>query len=157
MPDQIADHLGKSLADLVAESQALRGDIHNAEQARRRASRVNLGLTMLLVAFVVALLAVGWQNNRLSHQVAATNATLADCTVTGGKCYEEGKARTGAAITAVLHAEVAAVECARLWPGESGPELNRKLEACVDARLAEYNRQAATPTPAPAPSPSPSR
>jgi hypothetical protein len=96
MPDQIADHLGKSLADLVAESQALRGDIHNAEQARRRASRVNLGLTMLLVAFVVALLAVGWQNNRLSHQVAATNATLADCTVTGGKCYEEGKARTGA-------------------------------------------------------------
>lgn len=153
MPDHIAAELGKSLAALITESQALRGDIHQAEQARRRASVVNLAVLALLVAFVVALLAVGWQNNRLSQQVAATNATLADCTAPGGKCYEQGRTRTGEAIAAVLHAEVAAIQCARLWPGESGPELDRKLEACVAERLARYVGQGSQPTPQPTVSP----
>jgi hypothetical protein len=157
MPEHIADHLGQSLADLVAESQALRVDVHSAEAARRRTGRINLGVLGLLVLFSAALLAVGWQNNRLSHQVAATNATLADCTLAGGKCYEQSKARTGDAIAAILHAEVAAVECARLWPGESGPELDRKLEACVAERLARYSGPTPAPQPTPAPSVSPSR
>lgn len=157
MPEQIAAELGKSLADLIKESQALRGDIHSAEAARRRANTINLGLLGLLGLFLVALLVIGYQNNQLSHQVAATNATMADCTAPGGTCYEQGKARTGEAIVAVLHAEVAAVECARLWPGESGPALDRKLEACVNERLAKYSQPQPTSAPTPAPSVEPTR
>jgi hypothetical protein len=145
----LAASLRDSLADVVDESRALRGDIHSAERARRRSNRINLGVLGVLITLVALLLAVTWQNNRLAHQVSETNTRIADCTTAGGKCYEDGRARTGAAISDIIRAQVFVAECARLWPGESGPAFDRKMEACVAERLAAAS---ARPSPSPAPS-----
>jgi hypothetical protein len=141
----VADLHGE-LAALIDEAQALRTDVRSAEQARRRASQINLGVLILLIIFVGLLMAVTWQNNRLSHEVAKGNARIADCTTAGGKCYDDGKKRTGSAIGDIIRAEIFMAECARQWPGESGPTFDRKLEACVAQRLTNAN---ATPAPTP--------
>lgn len=149
--------LRTSLTDLIKESQALRTDVHSAEAARRKATAVNLGLLALLVLFVGLLIVVTWQNNRLVEKVDNTNSTMADCTTPGGKCYEDGRRRTGAAIGDIVWASVYMNQCARLYPDESGPSYDRKLEACVTKRLQEaaQGRQPASPSPAPTVSPSP--
>jgi hypothetical protein len=128
--------LRSTLQSLIAESTALRVDVTRAEQARRRASHLNLGILGLLMLFVALLVAIGWQNNQLAHQVARTNAALADCTTPGGKCYAESGRRTGKAIADVIRAQVFMSECSRLWPGESGPAYDARLESCVNERLA---------------------
>ncbi len=145
--------LRKSLADLISESQALRKDVHSAEAARRTASRINLLAVGVLAIFVGLLLVVTWQNNQLARRVNETNTRMADCTTPGGKCYEQGRVRTDGAVGAVVRISVFVSECGRLWPGESGPAYDRKLEQCVAERLAAA---AKTPQPA-APSPSPSK
>lgn len=144
--DDPAAALRKSLTDLIAESQALRTDVHSAEEARRRASQINLALLGLLILFVGLLGVMVWQNNELAHQVAKTNATMADCTTPGGKCYQQGTARTGQAIQEILKASVYMAECSRMFPGESGPAFDAKLEACVNEKLRKA-REAPTPTP----------
>lgn len=144
--------LRKSLADLIEESQALRGDVHSAEQARRAASRINL-LAVGVVALLVGLLCVVTvQNNRLARQVSETNRTMADCTTPGGKCYNEGRSRTDGAVGAVVRISVYVSQCGRLWPGESGPAYDRKLEQCVAERLAAATARTPQPTPTPTPS-----
>lgn len=148
--------LRESLADLIKESQALRTDVHSAEQARRRATAVNLGLLGLLALFVGLLLVVSWQNNRLIEKVDKTNSLMADCTTPGGKCYEDGRRRTSAAISDIVWASVYMSQCARLYPDESGPLYDRKLEACVTKRLQDAREgQPVPPSPAPTVSPSP--
>ncbi len=127
---------------------ALRADVHAAEQARKKANRLNTFLLVIAVVLVAVVAIVGWQNNRLANQVRDTNAHIADCTTVGGKCYEEGRGRTGEAITAVVRISVLVSQCGRLYPGESGAEYDRKLEACVYQRLTP-----APSTPAPVPSP----
>lgn len=140
--------LRSSLADLIAESQALRKDVKTAEDARRRATAVNLALMGLLTLFVGLLLVVGYQNNQVIHKVNVTNQQLADCTTPGGKCYQQGQVRTGQAISDVIRAEIFMAQCARLYPNESGDAYDRKLEACVFARLAgPTGRPTPTPTP----------
>lgn len=143
--------LQESLRDLIAESQSLRLDVHTAEVARRRNALVNLGVMMLLVIFVVLVFTVSWQNNRIGKQVRDGNDRIVDCTTAGGKCYQEGNARTGQAITAILRADIYVIECSRLHPNESGPAFDAVIEKCVTDRLAAA---AAGPSPAPAPSPS---
>lgn len=147
-PSTIAD----ALQPLLDEAEALRSDVHAAENARKLSARYNLGMLGLVAVGLVAVLAIGYQNNKLGHQVAQANATLADCTVPGGVCYQEGQARTGKAIQDVLRAEIAVSECARLFPGESGTAYDKKIEACVYARLAQ-SAAPATPTPTPSASP----
>lgn len=142
--------LRDSLAELIVESQALRTDVRGAERARRRASQISLGLLGLVGLFVGMLMVVSWQNNRLAHQVAETNTRMADCTTPGGKCYEEGRKRTDGAVSAVVRISVLTNQCARLFPEESGPAYDRKLEACVQERLAQ-------PVQTPTPNPSPAR
>lgn len=139
--------LHESLSALIAESQSLRADVHTAEVARRRNALVNMGVLLMLALFVLLVLTVSLQNNQLSRQVRDANARVVDCTTAGGNCYEQGKARTGAAITAILRADIYVAECARLYPGESGPAFDAKMEACVEAKLA------APPRPAPSASP----
>lgn len=137
-----------SLAAVADGAEALRADVKASEEARRRSSNINLGLTVVLVVLVGLVLAIGWQNNRLNQRVAEGNALLVDCTTTGGKCYQQGQARGDSAVSAVVRISVFVSQCGRLWPGESGPEFDRKLNACVAERLA----QAASPPPAtPAP------
>lgn len=138
--------LNSTLADLIAESRTLRTDVHAAEAARRLASHVNLALLGLVGVLVALLLVVTWQGSQ-------TNARIADCTTAGGKCYEDSRARTGAAIADLIRAETFVAECARLYPGEAGPAFDRKMEACVANRLAVTVQ----PSPSPAPSVTPSR
>ncbi len=128
--------LRQSLTALIEESQALRGDVHTAEAARRRANHINFGVLGVLVIFVMMLMGLVYQNNQLSTQVADTNKRMADCTTPGGTCYAEGNERTGRAINDIVRASVFMSQCARLWPGESGPEYDKKLETCVAQRLA---------------------
>jgi hypothetical protein len=127
--------LRQSLADLIDESQALRTDVHAAEKARKRTGQISLAVLGLLVIFVGLMMAVTWQTNQVAHQVNQTNRRMADCTTPGGACYEEGRKRTGQAISDIIRAEVYMAECARLYPGDSGPAFDRKLEACVSGRL----------------------
>lgn len=141
--------LRDSLTALISESQALRTDVRSAEMARRRASQINLGLLATLGIFVALLIAVTWQNNRLAVQVAETNRRMADCTAAGGKCYEEGRKRTSNAIQDILKVNIYMAECARLYPGESGPEFDKKLEACIYTRLSKATKERQA---APAPS-----
>jgi hypothetical protein len=148
--------LRNSLADLVREAQALRTDVHSAEEARRKATAVNLGLLALLVLFVGLLIAVTWQNNQLIEKVDSTNSIMADCTTPGGECYEQGQQRVAGAISDIVWASVYMAQCSRLYPGEVGPTYDRKLEACVTERLERAARQRqASPAPSPSPAVTP--
>lgn len=145
--------LRTSLTDLIHESQALRSDVHSAEQARRRASQINLALLGMLGLFVGLLIAVTWQNNQLARQVSNTNQRMADCTTSGGKCYDEGRKRSQSAIQDILRVNIYMAECARLHPGESGADFDKALEACIYERLAKAQQEQQTkPNPSPAPS-----
>lgn len=128
--------LEAALQPLIDEAEGLRGDVHAAETARKLSARYNMGLLAAVAVGLVLVLAIGYQNNRLAQQVNQTNTRMADCTTPGGTCYSQGTARTGKAIGDIIRAEVYMAECARLYPGEAGPAYDKKLEACVYARLA---------------------
>lgn len=148
--------LRSSLTDLVKESQALRGDVQRAEDARRKATVVNVGLMVLLVLFVGLLGAVSWQNHQVIEKVEETNSIMADCTTPSGTCYQQSNRRTGAAINDIIWASVYMAQCSRLYPGEAGPGYDRKLEACVTERLEQAARERqASPSPTPTVSPTP--
>lgn len=141
--------LQQSLGEIAEATTGLRDDVRDAEAARRKTNRINLVLTCVLTLLVALVLAVGWQNNQLGQEVKRGNDVIADCTASTGRCYQESQRRTGSVITSLINASVYVSECARLYPGEVGPEYDRKLEACVAERIA---RQASTPRPAPQPS-----
>lgn len=146
------EQLRDSLASLIAESQALRSDVHGAELARKRANQINLGVLAVLALFTALLVAIGWQNNQVIGQVRETNNTLVDCTTPGGGCYQLGRSRADGAVSAVVRISIYVSQCGRLWPGESGPDYDRKLTQCVLDRLAQAQASAA-PSPSSAPSP----
>lgn len=144
------DALGPSLAALLHESRSLRTDVHAAEVARRKTALINLGVLGLLVLFVILLLTVTIQNNQLAKQVRVTNDRMVDCTVAGGKCYDEGTRRTGTAIADIVRADIYVAECARQRPGESGPAFDAFIETCVTDKLAAVAKQRVIqPTPSP--------
>jgi hypothetical protein len=147
-----AEALRASLESLIAESQALRSDVHGAEVARKRANQINLGVLALLALFVALLIAIGWQNNQVVNQVQQTNDQMANCTTPGRQCYEQGRARTDGAVSSVVRISIFVSQCGRLWPGESGPDYDRKLQACVMERL---RLAQAAPQPSAQPSASP--
>lgn len=120
---------------LVAESKALRTDLRAKEAARRREIRTLIGVMTILAVFMLLVLTIAWQNNQVVKQTHENGEKIADCTTAGGKCYEDGKARTGAAIADILRGEIALGECSRLYPGESGPAFDVKLRACVYQRI----------------------
>lgn len=155
-PAQSVETLKASLASLIAESQALRQDVHGAEIARKRANQINVGVLAVLALFVGLLFAVVWQNNQVVRQVSATNAVMVDCTTPGRPCNEQGRQRTEAAVASIARISIYVSQCGRLWPGESGPEYDKKIEACVLERLAKaQHATSVTPSPAPVPSPRP--
>jgi type II secretory pathway component PulL len=147
-PPATAETLTTSLNDLLTQSEALRADVHAAETARRRATFINSVMMALLVVLVGLLVVVTWQNNRLTERVSETNARMADCTTPGGACYEDGRARTRQAISDVVRVSVFVAQCARLYPGEAGPEFDAKMEKCVSERLVAAQ---ATPSVSPTP------
>ncbi len=142
--------LQSSLATVADATNALRADVQAAEKASIRRTRINLVLVGVLVLLVGAVLAIGWQ-------LKQTNDRVADCTTVGGKCYEEGRKRTGEAIRSLTRISIYVSQCGRLWPGESGPEYDKKLERCVADRLAEAtNPPPVGPQPSPSTDPPPS-
>lgn len=144
--------LRESLHELVAESQALRVDVHGAEKARKRASQINIALLALLGLFVALLVIVTWQNNKVVHQVNKTNAFIADCTGADGACYKENAKRTQGVVGDIIRAEIFMAECARLYPDEAGPTYDAKLETCVAQRLSGPGLRPTAPAPGPGPS-----
>ena len=98
--------LADTLSVLPEGIASLRADVHAAEDARRRANRLNTFLLVVAVLLVAVVAVVGWQNNRLATAVRDTNAHIADCTTAGGDCYEEGRERGGEAITAVVRISI---------------------------------------------------
>jgi hypothetical protein len=146
MPDQLIEALTVRLADIVDESRRLRSDVHAAEAARRRTAAFNLAVLTILTVALLAVAGLGWQSYQLTHKVDRTNQQMADCTTPGQRCYEEGRARTGEAVGALTRISVYVSQCGRLFPGESGPEYDKKLDACVQQRLAA---ELASPHPSP--------
>lgn len=155
VPPSVA-HLRQSLTDLIAESQALRSDVHRAEAARRRITVISLALIAAMIVPLVILLVLVVQNNGISREVHDTNEVIADCTNPSGKCAQQNSRRTGEAIGDIIRAEIYMAQCSRLYPGESGPEFDRKLEKCVYDRLAAFAAQRAQGTAGPTPTPGPS-
>lgn len=149
--------LSTAIGDLRDEAEALRGDVHAAERARRNMALVNLGVLVALLLLVGVSLFLTAQNNQLAHRVQDTNARIADCTSPAGVCYRDGQARTGQAVGALERAEVYVAECARRFPGGSGPAFDAELEACVVGKLAATAGPASPPPSVPAPSRSPGR
>lgn len=136
--------LTELLRAIHALTEGLRADVAKAERARRRANSLNRAL--LVVAIIVGLSVglIGWQTYRV-------NATIADCTTAGGRCYEESRSRTTGAVGSIAQISVFVSQCGRLWPGESGEEYDAKLATCVAERI-KAAQDAAGARPAPAPS-----
>lgn len=89
-----------------------------------------------LVVFVVASLALASYNALVS---ISTRAALTDCTVPGGKCYQEGQKRTAEAIRQLVEANEAgevttreivilAADCA----DNPGVDTSKEIEQCVN-------------------------
>jgi hypothetical protein len=154
--------LSDSLKALIAESVALRTDVAaaerarlHAERARRRENQIGLVLIGLSAVLMLVVAGIGWQGYQIARDTRATNEKVVDCTTPGGVCYQQGQARTGQAVDAVLKASVFVAECSRLRPGDSGPVFDAALEQCVAAKLSSH--RPGTPVPTPAPTPSPTR
>lgn len=138
--------LSSSLLALVDESRALRLDVDQAERTRRREARLNATMIGILSVFVLCVLVMAWQNNRIAQQTAETNKQITSCTVPGGKCYEDGRKRTADAVANIYKGSIYMAECSRQQPGISGPEFDKFLETCVAGKIAASN---AAPTPTP--------
>ncbi len=136
MPEPLVEAISGHLEEVIAQSKGLRSDVREAERARRKAATFTLAVLVALSVALVGVAVLGWQNNQLAERQTETNRRMADCTTPGGKCYEEGRARTAGAIAAVVQISVYVSQCGRLYPGESGPEYDAKLKACVAERLA---------------------
>lgn len=147
--------LGEYLSKISVDAESLRIDVHNAEQARRRATAVSFVLMCVLGLLMLFVLFVANQNNAIADQTRQTNARMADCTTPGGTCYTEGAKRTGEAIGSILRAQIALGECTRLYPGEAGPAFDEKLRECVYDRITHDPGPAVAPATPPAGAPSP--
>jgi cell division protein FtsB len=147
--------LSASLKALIEGTQALRVDMKVAERNRRRTNMINMGLLAIVMLFVGLLVGLAWQGNRNIAETRKVNEQLADCTTPGGKCYANAQAQQVRAIGALTSVSIYVSQCGRLWPGESGPDYDRKIEACVRQRLVDAAQQP-LPTPGPPASPMPS-
>jgi hypothetical protein len=127
--------LRQDLRDLIGEAQAVRRDVKHDQEQRRRATRVAMGLAALFAVMIVLILVLAWQNNRIAEDARRTSELLTDCTVPGGKCYEQGSKRTGAAVGAIGRTQLYIVECSRETGEGSGPAWDARFEKCVADRL----------------------
>jgi hypothetical protein len=142
-------------AELLAETRALRHDVRQAEQARRRVTLIGLVLLAAMCILLIVSLVLAAQTKRVAEQVHDTNQVIADCTSPTGACAQEGSQRASQAIGNIIRAEIFLAECGRLYPGESGPSYDAKLENCVYARLSAAAGSPPRPPVRPTPLPSP--
>lgn len=145
-----ADPIAVGYPATGAELQALRADVHNAEAARRRTTLIAAALGVLLLVLVLLLISSVWRGNRVLYDLERRHTVAADCVIPGGNCFTERQRHADAANANGIRVSIYAAQCARLYPNESGPNFDRKLEQCVAERLS-----AAAPLPGPTPVPSP--
>jgi type VI protein secretion system component VasK len=138
--------LSASLQQVLDEARSLRTDVKAAERARRRESQINLVIIGVLAVFVLLVGVVTWQNNQVIRQTQQTNDTIADCTSPAGECYKSGQRRTAAVVEDLIRASTFVAQCARLRPGESGPEFDAFLEQCVAEKLGLQPGPSPSPT-----------
>lgn len=139
------DGLRNSLAEVISESKALRADVHTAEALRaqkiaqiRKESLLNLVILGGLALFMVIVLAVAYQNNQIAKDTKRNADTIVDCTTAGGKCYDEGRKRTGEAVGTLQRIQLYIIECSRALPVAQyppGPKFDRLFESCVAAKV----------------------
>lgn len=121
--------LRKNLADLIAESQALRADVKTSEAARRRESWFNLVISAIGMVAIVLVLVVAFQNRQITEQNNDLSQQIRSCTTPGGDCYKEGQARTSTAVGKILEAQLVIAECARSTTTDAA------LRACATKKL----------------------
>lgn len=115
-------------------SNGLRGDVQDYTKVVRRVYwAIIAGLIVMAVVLVGVGVVVKSSNN-------VTNV-IADCQAPTGKCRQENNKRTAKIQKEIIDEQIKGYiymgQCARLYPGISGPEYDEKLEACVVKRLAE--------------------
>lgn len=120
---------------VITEAEGVRGDVAAANRIRRRDNRVTHAAAVVIVLLLVAAIVLTAQNQRLARQNTdlgrqnqRISELIADCTTEGGTCYEEGRRRTGDAISEVVRANIAVQQCAE----RVSPDL---LESCVSDAL----------------------
>lgn len=144
-PTPAVGALQSSLSELIRESQKLRTDVHNAEALRaekiaqiRRENLINLVIIGILALFMLMVLAIAWQSNKIAHDTKRNADTLIDCTTPGGKCFQEGKARGNEAVAVLQGIQQYIVECSRALPVSEfppGPAFDNRFESCVQAKV----------------------
>jgi hypothetical protein len=135
-PNLPADGI-QALNDLVAESRALREGIDTDRQLWKIRIRMGLALVVVAVVMIGGLLTIVVQNRLRSNQnseILRRNAELseliADCTTTGGECYERGQRRTGGAVAEVARLQILIELCGQ----DRGNDTEAELQRCVAAR-----------------------
>ncbi len=123
-----------ALEEATRVTKELRNDVHDYTRVVRR---VQWALVAAIVTMVAVLIGVALTVKSATDVIHA----VADCTTEGGKCYDEGRKRTGAAVVGISDRTITGFvytnECSRLWPDQSGPTYNAKLEACVKSKLTQ--------------------
>lgn len=145
-----AAHVGAltdAVTDLSSGLTLLRGDVKREAAIRHRENLINIGVASLLGLMVLLVLLVSFQNNSLAHQNRKLSDQIRSCTQPGGTCYEQGRQRTGQAVSGLVEAQIMVAVCARATDTEAD------LRRCVNERL----RAEAERAPAATPSPSPTR
>lgn len=116
--------LRSNLAELIAESQALRSDVKSAERARRRENFVSLALSLIGVLVIGMVLFLAFQTQQIGDQIAS-------CTTPDGQCYQDASKRTSGTVQKIVAYQVIVAECAR------ATKTDADLEKCVTDRIAQ--------------------
>jgi hypothetical protein len=98
-PDDPIAILGRALNALTGELKALREDVQADARARVRKQHTIMAVLIVLVGGLALVGLMSVQNRQIAQQTKATNATIADCTSPGGRCYRASQARTGRSST----------------------------------------------------------
>lgn len=139
-------HIGaltEAVASLDGGLALLRGDVQREARTRHRENVINVAVAALLGLMVLLVLVVSYQNNVLAHQNQALSAQIRSCTQPGGTCYEQGRQRTGAAVSGLMDAQILIAVCSRATATEAD------LRQCVQDRLRTEPAPSPTPTPQP--------
>jgi len=147
--NSVGDAAKALTVEVREEGQRRDAEAHAAASAARRQNRFVAGLLVIVAVLVLGLLTIvvqnrlrANQNSEILRQTANTSSQIADCTNVGGKCYEQGAARTSVILRTLIRAQIYIEPCRKVSSTDA------ETEACVMRKLA------ASTTPAPTPQPS---
>lgn len=146
-PGQPIDPLAKSKEDVLRTE--LR-EIRDQMKAKAKGTAIAAGILglLLLVVLIIAIqnASVSSQTRELATNNKALVESIRDCTVAGGKCYQESRARSRSNIALIIAGSKAAEHCQR----EAGPRTTQEeLYTCIDEEVARLMKVNPTPSPSP--------